>query len=107
MTNQYNPYISRVQIKKFRNFLDLDVKLDHKQVVLGENNVGKTNFLRAIQLILDRDFSDQDRTLTEKDFHESLEDPMVNGDEIEITLQIRGYNLVINSSQSVFNIDLN
>lgn len=69
----------------------MDVKLDHKQVVLGENNVGKTNFLRAIQLILDRDFSDQDRMLTEKDFHESLEDPMVNGDEIEITLQIRGY----------------
>lgn len=69
----------------------MDVKLDHKQVVLGENNVGKTNFLRAIQLILDRDFSDQDRTLTEKDFHDSLEDPMVNGDEIEITLQIRGY----------------
>jgi putative ATP-dependent endonuclease of OLD family len=91
MANQYNPYISRVQIKNFRNFLDLDVKLDHKQVVLGENNVGKTNFLRAIQLILDRDFSDQDRTLTEKDFHDSLEDPMVNGDEIEITLQIRGY----------------
>lgn len=91
MTNQYNPYISRVQIKNFRNFLDLDVKLDHKQVVLGENNVGKTNFLRAIQLILDRDFSDQDRTLTEKDFHDSLEDPMINGDEIEITIQIRGY----------------
>jgi len=91
MTNQYNPYISRVQIKNFRNFLELDVKLDHKQVVLGENNVGKTNFLRAIQLILDRDFSDQDRMLTEKDFHDSLDDPMVNGDEIEITLQIRGY----------------
>jgi putative ATP-dependent endonuclease of the OLD family len=91
MTNHYNPYISRVQIKNFRNFLDLDVKLNHKQVILGENNIGKTNFLRAIQLILDRDFSDQDRTLTEKDFHDSLEDPMVNGDEIEITLQIRGY----------------
>lgn len=91
MANQYNPYISRVQIKNFRNFLDLDVKLDHKQVVLGENNVGKTNFLRAIQLILDRDFSDQDRTLTEKDFHDSLEDPMVNGEEIEITIQIQGY----------------
>ncbi len=91
MANQYNPYISRVQIKNFRNFLDLDVKLEHKQVVVGENNIGKTNFLRAIQLILDRDFSDQDRTLTEKDFHDSLENPMVNGDEIEIILQIRGY----------------
>ena len=91
MKSQYNPYISRVQIKNFRNFLDLDVNLDQKQVVLGENNVGKTNFLRAIQLILDREFSDQDRTLTENDFHDSLNDPMLNGEEIEITLQIKGY----------------
>lgn len=91
MKSQYNPYISRVQIKNFRNFLDLDVNLDHKQVVLGENNVGKTNFLRAIQLILDRGFSDQDRTLTENDFHDSIEEPMENGQEIEITIQIRGY----------------
>ena len=27
-------------------------------MIIGENNVGKTNFLRAIQLILDRDLSD-------------------------------------------------
>jgi putative ATP-dependent endonuclease of OLD family len=86
-----NPYISRVKIKNFRNFLNVDVLLDHKQVIIGENNVGKTNFLRAIQLILDRDFSDNDRQLIESDFHHSLEMPMINGDEIEIILEIRGY----------------
>ena len=86
-----NPYISRVRIKNFRNFLEADVWLDHKQVIIGENNVGKTNFLRALQLILDKEFSDNDRQLTESDFHESLEDPMMNGEEIEIILNIRGY----------------
>jgi len=86
-----NPYISRVRIKNFRNFLDADVRLDHKQVIIGENNVGKTNFLRALQLILDKEFSDNDRQLTESDFHDSLKDPMINGQEIEITLNIRGY----------------
>jgi putative ATP-dependent endonuclease of OLD family len=91
MAEYNNPYISRVTIKNFRNFLDADVLLEHKQVVIGENNIGKTNFLRAIQLILDRDFSDSDRYLTESDFHDSLEDPMINGEVIEITLEIKGY----------------
>lgn len=86
-----NPYISRVQIKNYRNFLDVDVALDHKQVIIGENNVGKTNFLRAIQLILDKDYSDSDRQLTPEDFHDSINKPMENGEEIEINLEIRGY----------------
>lgn len=91
MADYKNPFIQRVQIKNFRNFLDVDVVLDHKQVVIGENNVGKTNFLRAIQLILDRDFSDNDRQLTSDDFHDSIEAPMENGAEIEIILHIQGY----------------
>jgi putative ATP-dependent endonuclease of OLD family len=91
MSEFKNPYISRVKIKNFRNFLDVDVTLDHKQVIIGENNIGKTNFLRAIQLILDKDFSDNDRQLTESDFHESLLDPMINGLAIEITLEIKGF----------------
>ena len=52
MPDYKNPFIQRVQIKNFRNYLDVDVTLDHKQVIIGENNVGKTNFLRAIQLIV-------------------------------------------------------
>jgi putative ATP-dependent endonuclease of OLD family len=91
MAQHKNPYISRVQIKNFRNFLDVDVALDHKQVIIGENNVGKTNFLRAIQLILDKDYSDSDRQLTPEDFHDSIDKPMENGEEIEINLEIRGY----------------
>ncbi|WP_447636921.1 ATP-dependent nuclease [Flavobacterium microcysteis] len=91
MAQHKNPYISRVQIKNFRNFLDVDVALDHKQVIIGENNVGKTNFLRAIQLILDKDYSDSDRQLTPEDFHDSIDKPMENGEDIEINLEIKGY----------------
>ena len=46
-------FISRVKIKNYRNFKDVDVQLGHKQIIIGENNVGKTNFLKALQLILD------------------------------------------------------
>jgi putative ATP-dependent endonuclease of OLD family len=91
MPDYKNPFIQRVQIKNFRNYLDVDVTLDHKQVIIGENNVGKTNFLRAIQLILDRDFSDNDRQLTSDDFHDSIDAPMETGAEIEIKLHIQGY----------------
>lgn len=86
-----NPYISRVRIKNYRNFLEADVNLEHKAVIIGENNVGKTNFLRAIQLILDRDFSDSDRQLSKSDFHDSLKDPMENGEVIEIIVNVRGF----------------
>ncbi|MBP9583526.1 MAG: AAA family ATPase, partial [Ignavibacterium sp.] len=91
MPDYKNPFIQRVQIKNFRNYLDVDVTLDHKQVIIGENNVGKTNFLRAIQLILDRDLSDNDRQLTSDDFHDSIEAPMEIGAVIEIKLHIQGY----------------
>lgn len=91
MAGLKNPYISKVRIKNFRNFLDVQVDLNHKQVVIGENGTGKTNFLRAIQLILDRDFSDNDRQLTDSDFHDSIENPMESGAVIEIILEIRGF----------------
>ena len=65
-------YISRVKIKNFRNFKDIDVSLGHKAVIIGENNVGKTNFLRALQLILDPSLSDEDRYLEETDFNDNI-----------------------------------
>jgi putative ATP-dependent endonuclease of OLD family len=91
MAENKNPFISRVQITNFRNFLNVDVSLDHKQVIIGENNVGKTNFLRTIQLILDKDFSDTDRQLIAEDFHDSIDNPFENGAEIEIKIEIQGY----------------
>lgn len=68
-------FISRVKIKNYRNFRDVDVQLGHKQIIIGENNVGKTNFLKALQLILDPALSDEDRMLEESDFNDTLVNP--------------------------------
>lgn len=84
-------YISRVVIKNFRNFRFADVKLGHKQVIIGENNVGKTNFLRALQLILDPTLSDEDRMLQEADFNDSIDNPMENKEEIIIEIYIDNF----------------
>jgi len=84
-------FISRVIIKNFRNFKNVDVNLGHKQVIIGENNIGKTNFLRALQLILDPTYSDEDRMLDESDFNDSLVSPMDNKQEIQIDIYISNY----------------
>lgn len=86
-----NIHISRVQIKNFRNFKNISVRLSHKQVLIGENGTGKTNFLRAIQLILDPNLSDSDRHLSVSDFHDGIEEPMKNGEIIEIVIEIQGF----------------
>jgi len=84
-------YISKVKIKNFRNFKNVDVNLGHKEVIIGENNVGKTNFLKALQLILDPSLSDEDRMLDETDFNDTLTDPMDNDKEIQIDIFISNY----------------
>jgi putative ATP-dependent endonuclease of the OLD family len=87
-----SPYISRVKIINFRNFKNIDVELNHKQIIIGENNVGKTNFLRALQIILDPKLSDEDRFLLETDFFDGLSKPMEMGEEVLISIEIRGFD---------------
>lgn len=65
--------------------------MQHKSVIVGENNVGKTNFIKALQLILDPSLSDEDRMLSESDFNDSLKNPMENNQEILIQIYISNY----------------
>lgn len=85
------PYICRVHIENFRNFHSVDFRLSEKQVLIGENAVGKSNLLSALQLILDPTLSEKDRMLEESDFWEGLPDPMGNGDQILIELYFASY----------------
>ena len=41
-----------VIIKNFRNFEDISIDLTNKNVFFGMNDVGKTNFLYALDLFL-------------------------------------------------------
>lgn len=85
------PFISKVTISNFRNFKNVDVDLTDKQVILGENNIGKTNFIRALQLILDPTLSDYDRYLEETDFNDTIKNPFDNKEIIKISLEIQGF----------------
>lgn len=60
--------ISRVQVKHFRNFENLDVVVGQHLVIVGENKVGKSNFLHALRLLLDPSLPDSARRLRIEDF---------------------------------------
>lgn len=56
--------ISRAIIKNYRNLRDVDVFLDSIVTLIGENNCGKSNFLRALAIPLASDDSSVSKRLS-------------------------------------------
>jgi putative ATP-dependent endonuclease of the OLD family len=83
--------LSRLVIKNFRNFKNLDVQLADHSVFLGENKVGKTNLLFAIRLLLDPSLPDSARRLRLDDFWDGLPRPLTQTDRIEISLDFEEF----------------
>lgn len=48
-------YICKVAVENFRNFKSFEIELKSFTVIIGENNVGKSNLLEAISLVLSDD----------------------------------------------------
>lgn len=61
--------LSTVKLKGFRNFKKAIINLNKKSLIIGSNDVGKTNFLWAIRLLLDRSLSDYDIEPNDSDFY--------------------------------------
>lgn len=61
-------YVSRVVIKNLRSLENVDVNISPgATVVIGENNVGKSNFIHALRLCLDVSLPSSYRTLMKED----------------------------------------
>jgi putative ATP-dependent endonuclease of OLD family len=67
-------YISKLQIQNYRNFKDFSIELKPLTLIIGENNVGKSNLLDSIGLIFSQEVSFfKRRTLEMSDFnHDSI-----------------------------------
>jgi putative ATP-dependent endonuclease of OLD family len=50
-------HISHLHIRNYRNFLDFSIDLKPLTLIIGENNVGKSNLLDSIGLIFSQDVS--------------------------------------------------
>ena len=82
--------ISRIRISNFANFSDVDVQTGDSIVMVGENKVGKSNFIRALQLILDPGLSERDRQLGLEHFWDGLGEGKI-GETIEIAIDLTDF----------------
>src|SRR5581483_2278472 len=85
--------LSRVTIKNFRNLAEIEVPIQPGTVLVGENRVGKSNFIHALRLVLDPSLPNNERYLRREDFWDGLSDgspnwdPMAAGEEIEVSVE--------------------
>jgi putative ATP-dependent endonuclease of OLD family len=85
--------ITKATVTNFRNLAEVEVRLQPGTVIVGENRVGKSNFIHALRLVLDPSLPNSDRYLRREDFWDGLSDgslgwdPMAAGEEIEIAVE--------------------
>ena len=61
--------LKTLYIKGFRNFKEATINFNNQSLIIGANDVGKTNLLYALRILLDRGLSDLDLELKESDFY--------------------------------------
>ena len=61
--------LDKLYIKGFRNFKEATINFNEHSLIIGANDVGKTNLIYALRILLDRGFSDYDFELNESDYH--------------------------------------
>jgi putative ATP-dependent endonuclease of OLD family len=63
-------YISQIKIRNFRNFANQEIQFnDGINVIIGHNNAGKTNLIKALSLVLDANGS---KRLSADDFNKHV-----------------------------------
>ena len=62
-------HLDHIYIKGFRNFKEATVSFNKHSLIIGANDVGKTNLIYAMRLLLDRGLSDYDYELSDSDFY--------------------------------------
>jgi len=75
--------ISSIHIKGFRNFDDEEITFQDKTLIIGANDVGKTNLIYALRLLFDKSISERDLELSDSDYN-----AYSGTNQIEITVTI-------------------
>ncbi|BCQ35967.1 ATP-dependent endonuclease [Erwinia rhapontici] len=93
--------ISSVKINGFRNFKEAHIEINKNTLVIGCNDIGKSNLLHSLRIILDKSVSEAEIEPNELDFH--LEDGQCS-EEIEITVRFK--NIIEDSVLSILKGDV-
>jgi len=75
--------IEWIKIKGFRNFEECKINFSDQTLIIGANDVGKTNLIYALRLLFDRSLSEQDLDLNGSDYNVYSE-----AQTVEITVKI-------------------
>ena len=75
--------IANIHIKGFRNFDDEKITFQDKTLIIGANDVGKTNLIYALRLLFDKSISERDLELSDSDYN-----AYSGTNQIEITVTI-------------------
>ena len=79
-------FISKVRIENFRCFEDTTIEFNEGlNVIIGENNSGKTTIFKALQLIFNRTHTGQ---FTVDDFYNAINIGEENPPEISVTVTL-------------------
>src|SRR5690606_12891658 len=62
-------YIEKVRLEHFRNFKKSVIKFKEKTLVIGPNDIGKTNLIHALRILLDKSLSTADIEPSDTDFN--------------------------------------
>ena len=80
-------YVSKIEIVNFRNFKETEIEFSpHMNVIIGHNNSGKTNLIKALQLIFNR--RNNRSRLSVDDFYKECSD-FSKPPEITLTVTIK------------------
>jgi putative ATP-dependent endonuclease of OLD family len=76
-------YITNVLMKGFRNFKDTKVNFNEKTLIIGANDIGKSNLIYALRILLDK------KKISEADLEPKDSDFYVHEKTDEIFIQLK------------------
>lgn len=82
--------LSSIRIRNFRNFSNFEVQLGRSAVILGENQIGKTNLIHALRLVMDPSLPESARQLRPEDFWDGAK-PLDENSYIQISVEISDF----------------
>lgn len=84
-------YVSKLEIKNYRNFINFSIELLPFTLIIGENNTGKTNLLRALGLVFNNEITfyknrmldiDDFNNVSIRNFKESILNETINAKDV-------------------------
>lgn len=79
--------IAWIRIEGFRNYDKETINLANKTLIIGSNDVGKTNLIYALRILFDKSLSDRDLELSDSDYN-----AYIKATKIVITVCIKNIN---------------